>query len=103
MTSDDSYRGPGDEAFASGSARRGEPSPTSGTFGGVEWRAILDPQRPRIVIDGREVDVKADGFGGFVTHQMFGRWYDLGELAQAIVRFHPDYSPLARRRDEPVA
>jgi hypothetical protein len=103
MASDDTNPGPGDEAISSGAGRPGEPSRTSGSYRGAQWHVSLDPARPRIVIDRREVHVVSDGFGGFVTHEMFGRWYDLPELARAIVRFHPDYSPLARRRDEPVA
>jgi hypothetical protein len=80
-----------------------EPRVVSGTFAGARWQVLLDPQRPRISIDGREVHVRPDQFGTFVSHAVFGRWRDLTALAQTIVRHHPDYSPLARRRDEPVA
>lgn len=90
-----------DEAFSSG--RGGEPTVLRGTFMGASWQALLDPEHPRIVIDGREAHVRADGFGNFVTHLMVGRWHDLGELAQAITMYHPSYSPLARRGDMTVA
>jgi hypothetical protein len=103
--SNDEFFGRDDEMSASGPRFPGglEPRVLSGTFAGARWQVSLDPRRPRIAIDGREVHVSPDGFGNFVSHAMFGRWSDLAILAQAIVRYHPDYSPLARRRDEPVA
>jgi hypothetical protein len=102
--SNDEWLGDSDEA-TTGPRRPGgfEPRVLSGTFAGARWQVMLDPERPRIAIDGREIHVVPDGIGSFVTHAMVGRWNDLALLAQAIVRYHPDYSPLARRRDEPVA
>lgn len=73
-----------------------EPQATRGTLLGVDWEVGLDPAHPRIVIGGREVDVRPDGSGGFVSHQAFGHWTDLVALAHALVRSHPDFSPLAR-------
>jgi hypothetical protein len=81
---------------------RGGPE-LAGTFLDTTWRVVLDPVRPMIIIDGREIHLEPDGVGGYLTHEMFGRWRDVAELARAIVRFHPDYSPLARRRPGPVA
>jgi hypothetical protein len=93
MASDESWE------MSSGSA----PRTVCGRCAGATWKVLLLPARPRIWSDGREVHVRADGFGNFVTHEMFGRWPDLAHLAQLIVRFHPDYSPLARGGGELVA
>lgn len=92
----------GEMSSSQGPAGGGDGRSLSGTFMGTRWSVLLDPRNPRIRIDEREIHVDADGHGGFVTHEMFGRWTDLALLAQLIVRYHPDYSPLARRRDLPM-
>jgi hypothetical protein len=79
-----------------------EPSALSGTYLGASWRVVPDPERPRIVIDGREIHLERDSLGAFTSHLTFGRFTDPGEIARLVVRFHPDYSPLARR-GRPVA
>jgi hypothetical protein len=92
MTNDDDQNG---EAIA----RRpttGELT-ASGEFRGVPWAVTLEGEEVRLTIGGRSIHVMPDGVGSFVTHEMVGRWRDLGELAQMIVKYHPAYSPLARR------
>lgn len=71
-----------------------------GTVNGVEWHAEAGPERVSLTIGRKHIHVVRDKVGSFVTHEMVGRWRDIGELASAIIRYHPDHTPRARR---PVA
>lgn len=76
---------------------REQPRPMSGEFRGVSWGVTVDGDDVRMTIGGRRIHLTPDGIGSFVTHEMVGRWRDLAELARTILKYHPDYSPLARR------
>lgn len=67
-----------------------------GTFKGAQWVIRRDGNQAHLEVNGRPVHLRGDGEGGFTTHAMTGRWSNLAELADAIIRFHPEYSPLAR-------
>jgi hypothetical protein len=76
----------------------GSPGPSfSGTTLGVQWSVFTDPAHPRIVIGTQEIPLTPAPGGGFTTHMAFGTWTDLGQLADQIVRVHPEFNPLARR------
>jgi hypothetical protein len=68
-----------------------------GTYRGVEWRAVTGREHATLTIGGRTIHVTPDDVGSFVSHAIVGRWRDLEEMAMALLRYHPDYSPLARR------
>ena len=88
------------------SRRVGQPTirqPLSGIWMGARWNLSWEGTQPHLVVNGRRVRLRPDDVGSFTTHAMTGRWRDLGELAHAIIRFHPRYSPLARRGGFPVA
>lgn len=70
-----------------------------GTHMGVSWS--FQPSSDRmatLTIGDRQLHLYADAQNGWRTHAMEGRWTDVATLAQNIIRFHPDYSPLARPR-----
>ncbi|HWB82134.1 MAG TPA: hypothetical protein VG755_44530 [Nannocystaceae bacterium] len=69
---------------------------TRGEFLGTEWSISWEGDHPIITIGDRRVHVEPDGHGGFITHELAGRWSDPSEIADLLVRYHPDYSPLAR-------
>ena len=92
---DDQRNGDEAEARTQGSGRG---NLLRGSVLGVEWQAVIGPERATLTIGRRPVHITADGIGSYITHEMVGRWRDLGELASTIIRYHPDYSPLARRR-----
>lgn len=69
----------------------------SGDLLGVRWTARVEVNHVQLTIGGRAVHVTPDDTGTFVTHEMVGRWPDLRELAEMIIKYHPEYSPLARR------
>jgi hypothetical protein len=87
----------GDESEARANSGR-ENNVLKGSVRGMEWQAVIGPRQVSLKVGGKEVHVVRDEIGSFVTHVMNGRWRDIGELASAIIRYHPDYSPLARRR-----
>jgi hypothetical protein len=89
----------GDEAEAR-RVGQGRDNTPRGVVNGVQWQAEIGPEHARLTIGGRPIHVVRDRIGSFVTHEMVGRWRDIGELASAIIRYHPDYSPRPRR---PVA
>ena len=70
-----------------------------GTDGHVRRNAQVSPDQLTLTINGRRIPVMPDGIGSYVTHVMVWRWRDIEELATSILRWHPDYSPSARRRE----
>jgi hypothetical protein len=63
----------------------------------VAWSFQPTAERTAMLtIAGRQLHLYADALGGWITHEMAGRWSDPAVLARNIIRFHPDFSPLAR-------
>ena len=73
------------------------PRELSGELLGARWSFRREGEHAVLTVGGRDVHLRADGVGSWVTHAMVGRWRDPAELARAILLFHPDYSPLAGR------
>lgn len=67
----------------------------SGEFLGVPWSIAFEGEDAVISIGEQRVHVHADGQGGFVSHEVVGRWRDPSQIADVLLRFHPDFSPLA--------
>ena len=73
-----------------------DPPSFSGSTLGVSWSVFTDPARPRLEIGDREFPLTPAPGGGFTTHEVFGTWTDLGQLADQLVRTRPDLNPTAR-------
>lgn len=90
-----------DDQGAEATTRRGSQSPQppvrAGHHLGMAWRVVQEGGHLALQLGNRSVHLMPDGIGSFVTHAMVGRWRDVEELARAILLYHPDYSPLARR------
>jgi hypothetical protein len=74
-----------------------EPPADSGEFLGTHWTISYEGADAMITIGDQRIHVQGDGHGGYTCHEIVGRWQHPGEIADALVRYHPDYSPLARR------
>lgn len=71
----------------------------SGNFMNVAWS--FEPtgdRRGMLRINGQPVHLRTDLQGGWISHLMAGRWADPERLVQAIIKYHPNFNPLARPR-----
>ena len=69
----------------------------SGSVLGIRWEVVQRDGHTFMNINNHSIHLHPDELGSFTTHAVTGRWASLAELAQTIIRYHPDLSPLARR------
>jgi hypothetical protein len=48
-------------------------------------------------IGDRQAHLDLDIDGTYSTHELFGSWATVDEIAGLLILFHPDFSPLASR------
>lgn len=74
---------------------------TEGEVLGVAWRLEAQDGQAALRLGDRLVPIQRDADGCYVTDALHGCWPDPAAIAEQLLRFSPDHSPLARPCLEP--